>query len=219
VAATCTPHEVRRLHRKAQVKRVLTTLYMASPEGWATSWPSVAVAVRAAAERCVMDTSKDVQTKSGQDRRPSGSQSIVQSDTNETSRTDATRPEVPRADDQPREASRRDASGPVAPRSEPHEADGRSANRLGVSENDEQWKQIMIAFVDDPRAAVTMAHELVGQAIQRVADDLNAQLSVVQQQWSRAGAADTESLRTCLQQYRAFFHRLEPGAPPGASRD
>jgi hypothetical protein len=63
-----------------------------------------------------------------------------------------------------------------------------------------------------------MAHELVGQAIQRVTDELNAQRSAVEQQWSRGGAADTEALRTSLQQYRAFFHQLASGATPGMSK-
>jgi hypothetical protein len=166
-----------------------------------------------------MDTSKDIETKNGpSDRRPSGSQSVVQPDRNESSpRTDATRPEAPRTDDQRRDESRREEARVGAPETGQRKTDA-PPNPPGLAEGDEQWTQIMAAFVDDPRRAVTMAHELAGQAIQRVVDDLNAQRAAIEQQWSRRKEADTESLRTCLQQYRAFFHRLASRASPGTSK-
>ena len=166
-----------------------------------------------------MDTSKDIETKNGpSERRPSGSQSVVQPDRNESPRTDATRPEAPRTDDQRRDESRRDEARVGAPETGQPKTNARSPNPPGLSEGDEQWKQIMAEFVDDPRRAVGMGHELAGQAIQRVVDDLNAQRAAVEQQWSRGKEADTESLRTCLQQYRAFVHRLASRASPGTSK-
>jgi len=70
----------------------------------------------------------------------------------------------------------------------------------------------MAGFVDDPRRAVTAAHELVGQSIQAVVDALNAERSALEQQWSQSGDGNTETMRLCLRQYRAFFDRLASDA-------
>jgi hypothetical protein len=77
---------------------------------------------------------------------------------------------------------------------------------------EDEWSQAVAEFVDDPRRAVTRAHELVGRALQAMIEDLHAQHSAIEQQWKQAAESNTdlstETLRVCLQQYRAFAQRI-----------
>jgi hypothetical protein len=74
----------------------------------------------------------------------------------------------------------------------------------------ERWQHIQAAFVDDPRKAVTEAHQLVGELTQRIVDAFAHERDELEQQWSRGGDVSTEDLRVSLQRYRAFFSRLLP---------
>jgi hypothetical protein len=91
------------------------------------------------------------------------------------------------------------------------ELDDRPTDRPASSAPEERWQQIMAEFVDDPRGSVKAAHELVGQSVQQLVDRLNDKRASLEQQWSRGDDVNTEKLRVCLQQYRAFFNRLLSG--------
>ena len=70
------------------------------------------------------------------------------------------------------------------------------------------WEQIQTGFVDEPRAAVQRADELVAQAIKRLAESFAEERNRLERQWDRGDQVNTEDLRIALQTYRSFFHQL-----------
>jgi hypothetical protein len=79
------------------------------------------------------------------------------------------------------------------------------------------WLRVQSAFVDDPRASVSEAADLVEHAAQALAGVLQQRQRALREQWDGGGtnggtngdpAADTERLRRTLQQYRAVFNQI-----------
>ena len=71
-----------------------------------------------------------------------------------------------------------------------------------------RWDAIQIGFVDDPRAAVHNADELVAQVLKSLAGSFAAQRSEIEARMGQEGQGDTEEMRKALQRYRSFFQRL-----------
>ncbi|MBZ5584814.1 MAG: hypothetical protein LAQ30_21915 [Acidobacteriia bacterium] len=71
-----------------------------------------------------------------------------------------------------------------------------------------RWDQIQTGFVDEPRAAVKQADELVALAMKRLAENFSEERSKLEHQWDRGDQVSTEDLRIALRKYRSFFHRL-----------
>jgi hypothetical protein len=71
-----------------------------------------------------------------------------------------------------------------------------------------RWQNIQGGFVDDPRASVEQADQLVATAIKRLAEIFASERSNLEAAWSKGGEASTEDLRQALRRYRAFFDRL-----------
>jgi hypothetical protein len=71
-----------------------------------------------------------------------------------------------------------------------------------------RWKEVQIAFVDEPRKAVEQADSLVASAMKRLAEVFTEERSKLEHQWDRGDSVSTEDLRVALQRYRTFFHRL-----------
>ncbi|WP_225731332.1 MULTISPECIES: hypothetical protein [unclassified Nocardia] len=71
----------------------------------------------------------------------------------------------------------------------------------------DRWRELQIAFVDDPRAAVEQAHELVGATIDQLTAAYADRHKRMSDEWS-SGAGDTEALRTRFREYRVFFQQL-----------
>jgi hypothetical protein len=71
-----------------------------------------------------------------------------------------------------------------------------------------RWDGIQAGFVDEPRAAVQHADELVASAIKRLAESFAEARNNLEGQWSRGDEVNTEELRVALQKYRSFFHKL-----------
>ncbi len=71
-----------------------------------------------------------------------------------------------------------------------------------------RWDQIQTGFVDEPRAAVKQADELVALAMKRLAENFSEERTKLEQQWDRGDQVSTEDLRIALRKYRSFFHRL-----------
>lgn len=92
---------------------------------------------------------------------------------------------------------------------------------LGTSSGalDDEWSRVVAEFVDDPRRAVTRAHELLERTVQSLIENWNAQRSAIEQQWKQAGDSNTETMRICLQQYRALAQRLSMHTDPGGARE
>ena len=71
-----------------------------------------------------------------------------------------------------------------------------------------RWDSVQTQFVDEPRRAVEDADALVAEVMRNLADTFASERASLEEQWERAGEADTETLRVTLQRYRSFFNRL-----------
>jgi hypothetical protein len=91
--------------------------------------------------------------------------------------------------------TREESPGPLLP---PNEAQDLRA----------RWDQIQTAFVDEPRAAVKQADELVAQAMKRLSESFGGERGRLEQQWDRGDDVSTEEFRQALRKYRSFFQRL-----------
>jgi hypothetical protein len=70
------------------------------------------------------------------------------------------------------------------------------------------WSAVQTAFVDEPRACVEKADQLVARVVQRLAESFSQERSRLEGQWSKGEDVSTEDLRVALQRYRSFFDRL-----------
>jgi hypothetical protein len=75
----------------------------------------------------------------------------------------------------------------------------RAAGRL-----EDEWQAVQYEFVDDPKAAVRKADELVKRAI----DELTTRHRSLSQQLEGNGDPQTEDLRLALHRYRELFKSL-----------
>ena len=71
-----------------------------------------------------------------------------------------------------------------------------------------RWQEIQGGFVDDPKASVERADELVANSIQRLAQMFAQERMNLEATWSKGGEVSTEDLRQALRRYRSFFDRL-----------
>jgi hypothetical protein len=71
-----------------------------------------------------------------------------------------------------------------------------------------RWESIQAEFVDDPKAAVEHADELVSAVTDRIVQSFQDGRSTLEQAWSSGDEVSTETLRTTLQRYRTYFNRL-----------
>jgi hypothetical protein len=72
----------------------------------------------------------------------------------------------------------------------------------------DRWEAIQTGFVDEPRAAVEQADQLVSQVLGRLTEVFSRERMLLEQQWTRGGDVSTEDLRVALKRYRSFFERL-----------
>jgi hypothetical protein len=63
-------------------------------------------------------------------------------------------------------------------------------------------------FVDDPRSSLELAADLVGDSAEALVVSVREQQHSLLSAW-QGDDAGTEEMRTTLQQYRAFWDRLE----------
>jgi hypothetical protein len=71
----------------------------------------------------------------------------------------------------------------------------------------EQWRELQLQFVDEPRTATEQAAALVNDAVQSLTSALTAQKQTLDD-WQSADRGDTEILRVALRRYRDFLDRL-----------
>jgi len=71
----------------------------------------------------------------------------------------------------------------------------------------QQWQEIQVAFVDEPRKSVQQADELVENVAKRLTDIFSGQRVRLEQEWDK-GEISTEDLRTAFRRYRTLFDRL-----------
>jgi hypothetical protein len=71
-----------------------------------------------------------------------------------------------------------------------------------------RWREIQIAFVDEPRDSVANADALLAELTQRLASSFSDERQRLEGQWDRGDDVSTEDLRVALTRYRSFFDRL-----------
>jgi hypothetical protein len=71
-----------------------------------------------------------------------------------------------------------------------------------------RWSKIQVKFVDEPRASVEQADELVSDVVARITSILAEQHSSLENQWKQRNDVSTEELRLVLLHYRTFFNRM-----------
>ncbi|HWY15242.1 MAG TPA: hypothetical protein VNX86_08935 [Rhizomicrobium sp.] len=71
-----------------------------------------------------------------------------------------------------------------------------------------EWNSIQASFVDEPRAAVEKADNLVAATMKRLTENFAEERSKLESQWDRGDDVSTEDLRIALRRYRSFFQRL-----------
>ncbi len=81
--------------------------------------------------------------------------------------------------------------------------DGGDSQRLRA-----RWNEIQAKFVDEPRASVSEADELISEAIRQILQKFNDEVSSLERQWKQGDEVSTEDLRQVLQHYRSFFNNL-----------
>jgi hypothetical protein len=71
----------------------------------------------------------------------------------------------------------------------------------------QRWREVQLAFVDDPRAAAGEAQELVSEVLDQFSTTLAARKSELDG-WQGTDGSDTEQMRTVVRRYRKLLDRL-----------
>lgn len=71
-----------------------------------------------------------------------------------------------------------------------------------------RWLGIQSKFVDDPRASVKQADDLVADVIKSITMNFSNRRVGLEKQWNSGSDVSTEDLRLAVQRYRSFFDRL-----------
>jgi len=71
-----------------------------------------------------------------------------------------------------------------------------------------RWLAIQSKFVDDPKASVKQADDLVSDVIKSVTMNFSNRRIGLERQWNGEEKASTEDLRMAIKRYRSFFDRL-----------
>ncbi len=71
-----------------------------------------------------------------------------------------------------------------------------------------RWEQVQSSFVDEPKAAVEQADQLVASAIKRLAEVFADERAKLENEWEHHDDVSTEELRVALRRYRSFFSRI-----------
>lgn len=72
-----------------------------------------------------------------------------------------------------------------------------------------RWLAIQSKFVDDPRASVKQADDLVAEVIKSITMNFSDRRVGLEKQWNSGdNNISTEDLRVAIKRYRSFFDRL-----------
>lgn len=71
-----------------------------------------------------------------------------------------------------------------------------------------RWLAIQSKFVDDPRASVKQADDLVADVIKSITMNFSNRRVGLEKQWNSGENISTEDLRVAVQRYRSFFDGL-----------
>jgi hypothetical protein len=127
--------------------------------------------------------------------------------------------ELAQDDDQPGSGETPDADRPArvfvipAPAAEPAPALAAGIGPVPAADTGRtsvggRWHEILAMFVDDPHTSVEQAAGLVDDSTEALVASLRQRQQALRAAW-QGNDAETEALRNALQQYRAFWDRLE----------
>lgn len=71
----------------------------------------------------------------------------------------------------------------------------------------QRWREILVAFVDDPRGSVKMAADAVDEAIDEFVNSVRARQRTLSSSW-QGPEAGTEQFRTAVRDYRTLWHQV-----------
>lgn len=71
-----------------------------------------------------------------------------------------------------------------------------------------RWTDVQTRFVDDPKASVKAADELVATTIRRLTEVFADERGRLENEWGGKDGVSTEDLRLAFRRYRSFFDRL-----------
>lgn len=77
-----------------------------------------------------------------------------------------------------------------------------------IHELQTRLNSIQLDFVDDPRASVKQADDLVAEVSKWIEQVFTHERMVLNQQWNTQNDISTEDLRMVLQSYRSFLNHL-----------
>jgi hypothetical protein len=95
-----------------------------------------------------------------------------------------------------------------APHAEPPHAEPGPARPSPAAKDHTRWHDIQAMFIDDPRASTELAAGLVDASAEALVMSVKERQKSLLSAW-QGDDTGTEELRTALQQYRAFWNRLE----------
>lgn len=72
----------------------------------------------------------------------------------------------------------------------------------------EQWREVLLSFVDDPRKSVERADGLVDEAVRALRQRIDDEHQGLRETWHTDGEPSTEDLRSALRGYRDFFEKV-----------
>ena len=81
-------------------------------------------------------------------------------------------------------------------------------NREEAEDLRQRWYDVQARFVDDPRASVGAADELVATTIRRLTEIFADERNRLETEWGNSDQVGTEELRIAFRRYRSFFDRL-----------
>jgi len=95
----------------------------------------------------------------------------------------------------------------AAPQAHDATADeGQVWDRAQADRYRDEWRQLQMRFVDDPRGATTQAAGLVEDAVQALMASLQRRARAIAEQ--NSGTDDTESQLSALREYRTLLNRV-----------
>ncbi len=109
------------------------------------------------------------------------------------------------------------AAGPAGTGSRPGEAAGTLGDVSHLAYGNlipdaalyvERWRRVQFTFVDDPRASVAEAADLIAQVTAKMEAAIQERQRSLRGRWGEGTNADTEALRETLRMYRTFLHQL-----------
>jgi hypothetical protein len=72
----------------------------------------------------------------------------------------------------------------------------------------ERWADVQTSFLDQPRAAVDRAFDLLSEVVQSLEANFQATRLLLEREWEAGGQPSTEDLRRALLDYKSVFGRL-----------